>query len=286
MDNVVIILLYGLSYGFLLFFSSVGLSMSLGMMGIVNVAHGVLFMLGGYIGITVILWTGNWVLGLMAAAIGAGLVGLIILLGFLQRLYKQQLQQVLLTFGFVYILANLSLWVWGPETRVVSVPAALSGDITLAGYQVFTYRLVLIGIGLVFFLAMWWLQVKTRFGAIIRAGMDDAEMVSGLGINLMPVLGGVFFVGIVIAGVAALIGSPILGGISPYIGTNVFFLALVVTIVGGVGYVQGALAGALIVGLLSVIMATYYPEMANVSVYLFMIVILLFRPQGLFGRKW
>ena len=286
METAVIILVYGLSYGFLLFAASVGLSMALGMMGIVNVAHGVLFMLGGYIGIMVTGWTGSWLLGFLAAGLGAATVGLIIGEGFLQRLYKLHLQQVLMTFGWVYILANLSLWVWGPLTKVATVPVALGGNLAVGGYSLDVYRLALIGMGLATFLVMWWLQEKTRFGAIVRAGMDDAEMVSGLGINLRPILSGVFSLGILLAGMAAIIGSPILGGINPWIGTNMFFMAISVAIVGGVGYVQGTLVGALLIGILSVIMATFAPEFTVIAVYLVMIVVLLFRPSGLLGRRW
>ncbi|MGD0916826.1 MAG: branched-chain amino acid ABC transporter permease [Thermodesulfobacteriota bacterium] len=286
MDKLVIIIVYGLSYGFLLFFASVGMSMALGTMGVVNVAHGVLYMVGGYIGIMVMEYTGSWFLGFLSAAIGAGIVSLIIWEGFLKRLYKQSLQQVLMTLGWVSILANLSLWVWGPYTKVAPEPAALSGNLAVGSYSIPSYRLALIGLGLASFFVMWWLQEKTRLGAIVRAGMDDAEMVSGMGINLRPILSGVFSLGVLMAGMAALIGSPILGGINPWVGPNMSFLAILVAIVGGVGYVQGTLLGALIIGILSVIMATFYPGVTAISIYLLMVVVLLFKPVGLLGRKW
>jgi branched-chain amino acid transport system permease protein len=279
------IVIYGLSYGFILFLAAVGLSIALGLLDIVNVTHGVLFMLGGYVGITVLDTTGSWMLGLAAAAVTSGVVSLIISEAFLRHLHKQQLQQILLCFGLVYVISNLVLWIWGAYPRVADVPAAISTNLAVGEISIPVYRLVVIAVGIAVFVMFWLLQERTKIGAIIRAGMDDPEMLSGLGYNLRPIAVAAFCIGIAFAGLAAFLGSGVLGGVSTWMGPRIFFLNLVVVIVGGVVYIQCTLAGALLVGLLYVTVAIFYPPFAIVSTYIAMIVVLLLRPSGLLGRK-
>ncbi len=286
MDLIANICIYGFSYAFILFIASVGLSIALGMLGIVNAAHGALLMLGGYIGIAVLESTGNWVLGLLAATVASGIIGLIINEAFLRHLYKKELQQILLTFGLVYILGNLVLWIWGAQTRVADEPQFLSGYITVGELSLPIYRLWVIFSGITAFIILWLVQEKTKIGSIIRAGMDDAEMISGLGYNLRPIAVGAFSIGLALAGLASFLGSPVLGGVSSWMGPRIFFLCMVVVIVGGVGSVQGTLAGALLIGVLYVTVAIFFPPFAIISTYIAMIIVLLFRPRGLLGRKW
>lgn len=286
MDLVANICIYGFSYASILFIASVGLSIALGMLGIVNAAHGALLMLGGYIGITVLESTGNWILGLFAATLTSGIIGLIINEVFLRQLHKKELQQILLTFGLVYILGNLVLWIWGAQTRVADEPKFLSGTITVGELSFPIYRLLVIFIGIALFFILWLVQEKTKIGSIIRAGMDDAEMVSGLGYNLKPTAVGAFSIGLALAGFAAFLGSPVLGGVSSWMGPRIFFLCMVVVIVGGVGSVQGTLAGAALIGVLYVTVAIFFPPFAIISTYIAMVIVLLFRPRGLLGRKW
>jgi branched-chain amino acid transport system permease protein len=286
MEMIANICVYGISYGFVLFIASVGLSIALGMLGIVNAAHGAILMVGGYIGIAAFEWTGNWFLGLCAAAASSGIFALLIHEAFLKYLVRQELQQILLTFGWVYILGNVVLWIWGAQTRVVDEPKLISGYLQLDGFSFPTYRLLVILIGLAAFVILWLIQERTKIGSIIRAGMDDAEMLSGLGYNLKPTAIGAFSIGLALAGLASFLGSPVLGGVSSWMAPRMFFLCIVVVIVGGVGSVQGTLAGALLIGVLYVGVAIFFPPFAMISTYIAMIIVLIFRPRGLLGRKW
>ncbi len=286
MERILLISIFGVSYGFVLFLASFALSIAIGTMGIINVAHGAIFMIGGFAGVTVARGTGSWFLGILAGGVASAFVSLLIEEFFLRRLYKRALQQVLLLFGWTYIFVNLALWVLGPTSRMISPPKFLNGSIIIGDSPLPVYRLVLIGIGVVAFFILWWLQEKTKFGAIVRAGMDDAEMVSVLGIRLRPITTGAFCFALSLAGMAAVIASPILGGISLWTSSNVLFLSLCVTIIGGVGTVQGTLVGSLLVGILFVLMGTYFPALAVIATYLALVIVLILRPWGLLGRKW
>ncbi len=277
--------LLGISYGMVLFLIAVGLSVVLGFMGILNLAHGVIFMIGGYTGITVARSTDNFIYGILAGGLASGILGLLMERGVLRFLYKQILDQVLVTFGFVYIITNAAYWIWGTFPMAAYVPSGLAGSISIGEVQFPLHRLTILAIGGGVCLGLWWLQEKTRYGAVVRAGMDDVQMVSGLGINVVPITIATFFLGSALAGSAAILGGPILGFVNPGTGTDILFIALAVVIVGGVGSVQGTLAGALIIGVINTLATTYVPGLAMFSMYLLMVLILLLRPSGLLGRK-
>ncbi len=284
MEFVVISLLNGISFGMILFLITTGLSLTLGLMGIINLAHGALFMVGAYVGWTVaVQFELNYGLALLAGGIVAGLLGLAIERGFLRFLYKLVDEQVLLTSGFIYILTNLSLWMWGGKAKTSYTALFLSGSFPIFGWEYPVHRIATIGIGLFFVIGLWWLQEKTRLGAIIRAGMDDKETTTGLGINLGRVNYLVFFLGAFIAGVAGVIGAQLL---SPDLSMsfNILLLALIVLVVGGVGSIQGALVGAMVIGLINAFGIALFPEFARFLMYLVMIIILLVKPSGLLGR--
>jgi branched-chain amino acid transport system permease protein len=285
MEKFVISLLSGISYGMVLFLVAAGLSLIFGFMGILNLAHGVVFMLGGYIGITLAKATGSFIYGVLAGTFAGGLIGLIIERGFLRSLYKKVLEQVLVTFGFVYIITNMTLWIWGAWPKSAVVPSLLAGYISTGEYHFPICRLAIILIGALICLGLWWLQEKTKIGAIIRAGMDDAQMVGGLGINLAPITIAAFCLGSALAGFAAVVGALVLGFVNPDTGTNTLFTALAVVIIGGVGSVQGTLAGGLVVGIMNALVTTYFPEFALFTTYILMVLILLFMPRGLLARK-
>lgn len=284
MDLLFLHLLTGVSYGMVLFLVAAGLSLILGVMGIVNLAHGAIFVTGGFIGLTVARWTGSFVLGILAGALGSGALGLLIERGFLRLLYKRDLQQVLITFGFVYIITNLLLWVFGPLPRSAFVPSYFSGSIHLAGVQIPAHRFAVIVIGAVICVVLWWVQDRTRIGAIIRAGMDDAEMVSGLGINLTPINAFCFFFGSLTAGAGAVIGVQLFGSFTFNDGLGMLMIAIAVVVVGGVGRVQGALAGAILIGVIDTFGRIYLPQIAEYTMYMLLILILMVRPSGLLGR--
>lgn len=277
-------ILSGISYGMVLFLAATGLSLIFGFMGILNLAHGVIFMLGGYIGITVAKATGNFIFGVVAGTFSAGIVGLLMERGFLRHLYKEVLGQILVTFGFVYVITNVAMWIWSPVPQPAFVPSILAGSVSTGKFMFPIYRLAIIPIAIAICFGLWWLQEKTKVGAIIRAGMDDAQMASGLGINLTPIIVGSFFFGSALAGLGGIIGTLLTGSMEPITGIEMLFMALAVVVVGGVGSIQGTLVGALLIGTSHNLVATYLPELAMFTMYLVMVIILLIKPRGLLGR--
>jgi branched-chain amino acid transport system permease protein len=277
------ILLTGLSYGMILFLIASGLSLILGVMGILNLAHGSLYMLGAYLGLAVMPLVNNFWVAAMVSGLGVGLIGLLLERGFLKRLYKRFNDQVLLTLGFVYIFGNGAMWLWGSFPILGKVPPEFSQSIPMGSLKFPVFRLVLIVIGLAVAALLWYVQNRTRVGAIVRAGMDDRDMVLALGIHYGLVSTGVFFLGVVISGFAGFLGSPIRGA-SWDMGFPILIQALIVVVVGGVGRVEGTLAGAMVIGLIDSFGKILMPEFSLFTIYVVFILILLFRPSGLFGR--
>jgi branched-chain amino acid transport system permease protein len=283
-DVLVVSTLAGLSYGMVLFLLATGLSIVLGLMGVVNLAHGMLFMTAAYAGITVGNLTGSFLLGILTGIVSAGLSGLIIERGFLRQLYKRELEQILVTFGFIYIITNLHLWFYGPYPRSGIVPLVLKSGLTIGRYDFSYYRLFIILVGAILCACLFWLQERTKIGAIIRAGMDDPETVYASGINLRNVNVGAFIFGSLLAGFAGVVGTPVLGGVNSTTGGDVIFVAIAVCIVGGVGSVQGALVGALLIGIITSLAQAYLPSIAIYVMYILMVIILVLKPSGLVGR--
>ncbi|MGB7575385.1 MAG: branched-chain amino acid ABC transporter permease [Thermodesulfobacteriota bacterium] len=278
-------LLNGISFGMVLFLAGSGLSVVMGVMGVTNLAHGALYMLGGYVGWTVAIHYGmNFWLAIFLGGLVSGLIGLSIERIFLRHLYKQPNEQVLLTFGFVYIITNLCIWVWGGRPRMQFTSPALSGLLDIFGMPYPITRLVIIGIGLIVAIVLWWLQDRTRIGAIIRAGMDDKEMTMGLGINLERVSMLVFFLAAFVAGVAGVVGAQLMG-VHSILGLDILLVALIVVIVGGMGSVQGSLLGGILIGLIDTFGKSLFPQLAMFTMYLAMVVILLLKPSGILGRN-
>lgn len=277
------VLLTGLSYGMILFLIASGLSLILGVMGILNLTHGSLYMLGAYLGLAIMPVVNNFWIAALVSGLAVGLIGLILERGFLRRQYKRFNDQVLLTLGFVYIFGNAALWIWGSFPKLGEVPPEFDWSIPMGRLDFPVFRFVLIGIGLAIAALLWFLQNKTRIGAIVRAGMDDREMVLGLGINFGLISTGVFFLGIVIAGVAGFLGSP-LRGASWDMGFPILIQALIVVVVGGVGRVEGTFIAAIIIGLIDSFGKILLPEFSLFTIYIVFILILLFKPAGLLGR--
>ena len=277
-------ILNGLSFGFLLFLLGSGLSLMFGLMGIVNLSHGSYFMLGAYIGLSMSEWTRSFWLGAALGGLIMSLVGGLTERLLLRYLYLRHLDQVLLTFGFVYIFMDLSKWVWGGDPLSLAKPALLNGSITILGDSFPIYRLAIIIIGSLIAILLWLFQEKTLIGAIVRAGVDDRQMVTGLGINITLISTGVFALGAFMAGFGGVVGGPILGA---YQGMDleVLILALVVVVVGGLGSLQGALLGSLLIGMLDNFGKALFPDLAMVTIFLAMAVILLLKPSGLLGKK-
>jgi len=277
-------LVNGLAMGMVYFLTAAGMSIVMGVMGISNLAHGALYMVSAYVGWQVFKgFHGPFTLAVILGGLTGGLLGLLIERIFLRRLYKQPNEQVLLTYGFVYILTNLCLWIWQGWARMPFTAAALK-PITIGGLRFASSRLLLIALGALFAVALWYLQDRTRLGARVRAGMDDKEMAQGMGVNMEMVSMLVFFIAAFVAGLSGVLGAQVMG-INTEAGSTILVQALVVVIVGGVGSIQGALLGGLLIGLIDTFGKVLFPQLAMFTIYLAMVLILVVRPRGLLGRR-
>jgi branched-chain amino acid transport system permease protein len=283
-SQIIVQVLNGISYGLLLFLLAAGLSLIFGLMGVINMAHGSYYMLGAYTGVSIILTTGSFILAAAGAATAVALIGAGMERAFLRKLYKQPLDQVLLTFGFSYIFMDITKCLWGTTPLFMPKPALLSGSITILSEAFPMYRLAVILIGLIIAAALWLLLEKSRTGVIIRAGVDDHEMVSGMGINIKFYFILVFALGAFLAAFGGVIGGPIIGA---YLGSDsdILILALAVVVVGGLGTLKGAFWGSVLIGFTETLGKVLFPDYSILTTYVIMICILLFKPAGLLGRE-
>jgi branched-chain amino acid transport system permease protein len=202
---------------------------------------------------------------------------------FLRRFYLKELQQVLLTFGFVFVIGDLCLWIWGGDPFSLPKPALFRGSIWLGNVVFPTYRLMVVLVGVILAVGLWIFQEKTKYGAIVRAGVDDEEMLRGAGINIQMVFSGVFGLGALLAGIGGIIGGPFLG-IYPGADLEILMLAVVVVIIGGVGSLKGAFLGSLFVGFVDNFGKALFPEISMFTIFAPMAVILAIKPTGIFGK--
>lgn len=284
MEDILRYLLSGLSYGMLLFLIASGLSLILGVMGILNLAHGSLYMIGAYVGLSLVQrFDAPWILALLGAAIAAAILGFLMERLLLRRLHRRYNQQVLLTLGLVYIFGNVALWLWGSFPLSGRPPAFLSGSVAIGRYDFPVYRLALLAFGIAVAAGLTWFQNRTRAGAIVRAGMDDRDMVMALGINYPLVASSVFVLGAFLAGLAGFIGAPMLGA-NWNMAFPVLLSAMIVVVIGGLGRIEGTLLGALLIGVFDTLGRIFFPEFAMFTIYAVFIAVLLLRPAGLLGR--
>jgi len=286
MENFLIQLLNGLVISMLLFVMAAGLSLIFGLMDVINLTHGAFYLLGGYIGLTAVRLLGDFWLALIIAPLVVGGLGLLIEYFFLRRLYgrHRHLEQVLFTFGVTLIIIDLTRATWGAYVESIPSPALLSGQVSLFHIQFPVYRLSLIGFGLLLAFLLWLLIERTRLGAIVRAGVSDAEMVSGLGIDIQRVFAGVFAFGTGLAALAGVVGAPVFT-LYPGLDSEILILALVVVVIGGLGTLKGAFFGSLIIGLADTFGKALLPELSRFILFAVMAFVLLLRPSGLFGQK-
>ncbi|HLG70134.1 MAG TPA: branched-chain amino acid ABC transporter permease [Chloroflexota bacterium] len=284
-DFLFVQVLNGVGYGLLIFLLAAGLTLIFGMMDVINLAHGSFYMVGAYVGFSMVSRTHNFWLALVVAPIVVGAVGLVIETGLLRRLYRRvQLDQVILTFGLAYMATDIVKWIWGPDVRSIDPPAGMDGGTDVLGNFYPTYRLAVIGIGIVIALLLWFLQRRTRIGSIIRAGVADKEMVSGLGINVGLVFSGVFVFGAALAALSGVVAGPILG-LYQGMDSDTLIIALIVVVVGGLGTLTGAFWGGLLIGIADTFGKVLIPEFSLFLTFAVMVVVLLVRPTGLFGRR-
>ena len=273
----------GISYGALLFLLASGLSLIFGVMRIVNLAHGSYFMLGGYVGLSVVWRTGSFAAALVAGALAIALIGVGMERLFLRRLPGQTLGQVLMTVGFALMFQDVALLVWGGDPYTIPVPAALQGIVTAGTLRFPAYRIFIIVVAVLVGAGLWVVLDRTRVGAMIRAAVDDREMSQGVGIHVPVVSLGVFALGAALAALGGVIGGGFLG-VYPGADFEVLPYAFVVVIVGGLGSLPGAMVGSLLVGLLDNFGKALFPELSYFTLFAPMALILALRPTGLFGR--
>jgi len=273
----------GLSYGALLFLLASGLSLIFGVMRIVNLAHGSYFMLGGYVGLSIVWRTGSYVLALVGGALALALIGIGMQRVFLSRLPGQTLGQVLMTIGFALIFQDVALLIWGGDPYSIPVPPPLQGVIAVGALRFPRYRIFIVVVEVVVGALLWLALDRTRAGAMIRAAVDDAEMAAGVGIHVPRVSLAVFALGAALAALGGVIGGGFLG-VYPGADFEVLPYAFVVVIVGGLGSLPGAMVGSLLVGLLDNFGKALFPELSYFTLFAPMALILALRPTGLFGR--
>jgi branched-chain amino acid transport system permease protein len=276
--------LNGLSSGFILFLVATGLTVALGLMRTLNLAHGAFYMVGGYV-----TWeftrTGRlpFVAALLLGAALVAVLGLVLDALFLRFIGDNLGGQVLATFGALTVLTNLSEWRWNSEPKAPVVPDLLKGSVDIFGVKYPIVRLGIIAIGAGLAIAIWWVQERAMLGSMVRAGMDDREIASAVGINVNAVARTVFVIGAFIAGLSGGLGQSV-SGLSTDAGVTTLLLALIVIILGGLGSLLGALIGALLLGLVTAFGTATVPDLVSLAPYALMVIILVVRPRGLLGR--
>ena len=295
-------MLNGLQFGVMLFLMAAGLTLIFGVMGLINLAHGSLYMIGAFAAAWVAGLTGSFVLALIASLAAAAAAGALIELTVIRRLYdRDHLDQVLATFALILIFSEGTRWAFGSFPLFLEIPTYLSGPVTLpGGIEYPLYRLAIIGVGLLVAAGLFALIARTRIGIQIRAGESDREMIAALGVNISALYTTVFALGAALAGLAgALIGA--IQSVQVGMGEPVLILAFVVIVIGGIGSIKGALVGALLVGLTDTLGRVLLPaafshfmapqaassvgsSLASMSIYILMAGVLVMRPGGLFGK--
>jgi len=275
--------LNGVTFAALLFVVASGFTLIFGLMRIVNLAHGALYLTGGYIGLTVATRTGSFFAGAAAAAAAIAVVGFLTDTCLLRFVKGHDLRQVLLALGVALVLNDLALIVWGGDTFTVPVPAALQGPLQIGAVAYPKYRLFVLAVSVLIFIGLWLVLHRTRLGALIRAGVDDLEMVDAMGVDIKRVFIYTFMFGSALAGLGGTLGGAFLS-LYPSADVEILVFSLAVVIIGGRGSLVGAAAGSLLVGMLATFGQVWFPELAYFVIFGPMAILLAFRPLGLFGR--
>lgn len=295
--------LNGIQFGIFLFLISAGLTLVLGIMNVVNLAHGVLYMLGAYFAATFFKLTGSLLLALVLMMPALLAVGILVEVIVLRRLYgRGHMDQVLATFGLILFFNEIVRILWGVEAQAMPIPEIVSGHVEiLPGVPYPIFRLIIIGVGLAVAALLYLLIAHTRVGMLIRAGASDRAMVRALGVNIRLLYTAIFGLGAVLAGVAGLMAGPILS-VESGMGDDMLILALVVIVIGGIGSIRGALVASIIVGVFEVVGRSFLPDLlltilpsdfaetagpalSSMLIYILMVGVLFFKPTGLFPAK-
>jgi len=288
--------LNGITLGGLYFLVASGFTLIFGLMRNVNLAHGSLYLFGGYVGYAISVWTGSWILSFVVAFIAVALVGVVLQILVFRRMEGQDLRQTMVTIGLSIVFADLMLWAFGGDFYQIQTPNWLIGPIQLplitavksSGDPVYLLyplvRLVIFVASVVIGVAMWLALNRTRVGMIVRAGVDDRDILAATGVRIQLVFVLVFALGAGLAGIAGVVGGTF-QSISPGEDTRFLLASLVVVIVGGMGSIPGAALGAVIIGLAEQLGSVYIPTYAIVVTFLIMVLVLALRPQGLLARR-
>jgi branched-chain amino acid transport system permease protein len=277
--------LNGLTLAGIIFLVSSGFTLVFGVMRVTNLSHGAVYLLGGYIGYSVIGATHNFFYGLAAAALAMATFGLLLERTLITWLGRSEMSELLATLGLIYVIDDVALAIWGGSPLTINLPGVLgkSSTLPLDGVVYPNGRIFILGVSIVVALGLYYLLRRTRVGAIIRAGVDDREMVNALGINVRLVFSLVFMLGALLAGFAGVLGGTVLG---LYTGadSDILLFALAVVIVGGLGSYEGAILGSIVIGLVDTYGTAYFPAVAYSILFIPVIAVLLVKPQGLLGR--
>lgn len=295
--------LNGLQFGLMLFLLAAGLTLVFGIMDMINLAHGSLYMIGAYLAATVAAASGSFIVAIVAAIAGTAVLGIALEVTLLRRLYERDhLHQVLATFGLLLMANEAVRMIWGPEAIALNMPEALSGPVTLGGDLVYpAYRLMIIAVGVAVALLLYVLVAHTRLGMLVRAGASNREMARTMGVRVSLVFTAVFGIGAALCALAGSLLGPLLA-VQVGMGESILILAFVVIVIGGIGSVRGAFVGALLVGMVDTIGRTFLPlwlravlppqiagnlgpALASISIYVLMAAVLFWRPQGLFPAR-
>jgi branched-chain amino acid transport system permease protein len=285
MSEVSLFFLHGLAYAGLLFLVSSGLTLVFGMMNVLNFAHAAMYMLGAYFSYTLLKATGSFWLSLFLCPILLFVLGALIERFLLRRVHAHgHVHELLLTFGLAYILTELVKWIWGNYPLAVNIGGFLSGSIHILGVIYPVYRIFIFACSVLVGVCMALILYKTRLGIILRASVNDGEMVNALGVNVPLVLTGVFAFGAALSGFAGAIAGPLLTTY-PGMAQEILIDAFVVIVVGGFGSLAGAVAASLLIGQLQSFGVLLFPKLSLALVYLLMAAVLIVKPSGLFGEK-
>ncbi|MGE0748529.1 MAG: branched-chain amino acid ABC transporter permease [Rhodospirillales bacterium] len=288
MSTFLLYLLNGLQLSMLIFLLAVGLTLIFGLMDSLNLAHGGFYTIGAYAGAVVATATGSFWLALVVGPAVAAFFG-VLLEVFVQRPLvnrgrSSHLDVALLTFGLLFVIMGVMELIFGAEYLSIRVPAVLDGAVEILGFTYPIYRLFIIGVGLVVAVAVWLLLDRTVFGAVVRAGVDNREMVLGMGININLVFAVVFGLGCALAGLAGVIAAPVLS-IYSRMGASILVVTFIVVVIGGLGNFKGSFYGSILVGMIDTMAQAYVEEAQLFAVYVVLAGVMMVRPQGIFGVK-
>jgi len=286
MTEFIVQTINGFTLAGVIFLVSSGFTLIFGVMRVTSLMHGAVFLLGGYVAYSVISGTHHFFWGLAAATVAMGALGLLVERALLPLLRHSEMAELLATLGLVYVIDDVCLAIWGGNPLNITLPGVL-GDSSTLPFRGIVYpngRFFILGVSVAVAVALYVLLHRTRVGAIIRAGVDDRDMVSALGINVRVVFSAVFVLGTALAGFAGVLGVPVVG-LAPGNDTTILLLALAVVVIGGLGSYGGAILGSVIIALADTYGTAYFPAVSYSVLFIPLVVVLLVRPQGLLGRR-